>query len=1024
MRSFLRLRCAFGRGLLLLPALLVMAPAARAERVQVKWYSTQDGLAHFSVNRIVMDSRGYVWIGTREGLSRFDGYAFTNFGVADGLPSANVSDIVETPEGLYWIGTLEGLVLFDPDAPVSNDVSPGRRSRFTVIPRPGDSRTAAITGLARDTHGTLWVGTGDGLFKVDSSPDVPRMVEVDLDIADELDARSIQALTAGRDGSVWVAAGPGLFVWRPNGSMDTLLYSRDLPEQRIRQLFADGAGRIWAATTGGLWRLEYGGHGEILVADVAGVTEGTSEAPILSAVQATDGSFWVGTVSGLARGRSADGRQVRFEQVRSAEGPPLRAISALAEDAGGDLWVGTSTEGLFRVPLTGFRLLGADDGLESARGVTPTADGNVAVFAAAGDRWSIYCSDGRHLRQVRPGGNLGIATWAWNQIMLQDSRGDWWIGTGSGVFRFTGAPSCAGLERRPPADHFHSGNGLAADVVIRLFEDSRGDVWIATVGHGVRPDGLSRWNRRTATMEKFDDGPGLPTFERHYVSSFAEDRAGNVWLGFSRDGGMARYRNGRFERFTKEHGVPPGQIRNMALDDGGRIWAASFRAGVVRVDDPAAATPRFQSYTTAEGLSSNETYAIVADAAGKVFVASARGIDRLDPVTGLVRRYSQADGVPFTEFHGAFRDRHGTLWFTHEAGVSLFTPSTERTGRPPRVLITALSVNGEPQPLSALGERSVAPLSVPHQRNTLQVGFVATGTRAAGDYLYRYKLENASEEWSRFADTRTLTFANLSPGEYRLLIEARTIDGAVSESPATLSFTIVPPVWQRRWFVGLALAIAAGAGYGLHRVRLRRLLEITRIRDRIAADLHDDLGANLTKIAVLGEAARRQATPADGALSSMATIARESVANMSDIVWAIDPGRDTLEDLVRKMREHASETFALGDVELVFDAAPRPDPRHIGIELRHDLFLLFKEAINNAARHAQARRVEVRFAVNGSTVVLRICDDGVGMDLASAPEGHGLGSLRKRAARMGGRLEIASAPGAGTRVDVTVPLRG
>lgn len=1024
MRSFLRLRCAFGRCLLLLPAFLITAPAARAERVQVKWYSTQDGLAHFSVNRIVMDSRGYVWIATREGLSRFDGYDFTTLGVSDGLPSANVSGIVETPDGVYWIGTLEGLVVFDPRAPVSSGGDPGARRRFRVISRPGDSRTAAITGLARDARGTLWVGTAAGLFRIDSSHAVPRMVEVDLDIVDELNELSIQSLMVARDGAVWIAAGPGLFVRRPDGSVDSLRYSRHLPVRVIRQLLEDASGRIWAATTGGLWLLARDDRGDIRIAGVSGIAEGAPDQAIISLLQATDGSLWAGTGAGLARIRPTDGPRVRFEPVRPSTGATLSAIYALAEDAGGDLWVGTNNEGVFRLPLTGFRILGADDGLEWASGITATADGQVAVVSVSGSQWSIFCSDGRQVRRVRPGGQLGGPTWAWNQILLQDSRGDWWIGTDSGVYRFTGAPTCAELARRPPTDHFHSRNGLAADVVIRLFEDSRGDVWIATVGHGVRPDGLSRWDRRSATLQKFSDADGLPTFERHYVSSFAEDHAGSVWIGFSRDGGMARYRNGRFERFTREHGVPPGQIRNLAIDAAGRLWAASFRAGVLRVDDPATAQPRFQSYTTAQGLSANESYAIVVDASGKVFVASARGIDRLDPATGLVRRYGLADGVPFTEFNGALRDRHGTLWFTHQGGVSLFTPSIERAGRPPRVLITVLSVNGQPQPLSALGEPSVAPFSVPHQRNTLQVGFVATGTRAAGDYLYRYKLENASEEWSRFADTRTLTFANLSPGEYRLLIEARTIDGAVSESPATLSFTIVPPVWQRRWFVGLALALAAGAGYGFHRARLRRLLEITRIRDRIAADLHDDLGANLTKIAVLGEVARRQATPADGALSSMAAIARESVANMSDIVWAIDPGRDTLEDLVRKMRQHASETFALGDVELVFDAPPRLDPRHLGIELRHDLFLLFKEAINNAARHAQARRVEVRFEVSGSTAVLRICDDGVGMDPARTPDGHGLGSMRRRAARMGGRLEIASAPGAGTRIAATVPLRG
>jgi ligand-binding sensor domain-containing protein/signal transduction histidine kinase len=1005
------------RPLLVLLLLLDLTPSdVRAERVEIKSYSTQEGLGHFAVNRIVRDSHGYLWIGTREGLSRFDGYGFTTLRTADGLPSGNVSDILETPEGIYWIGTLEGLVRFDPAAPPA--------TRFTVLPRPGDTRTSAITCLARDASGTIWVGTSGGLFRIDPGPGTPRMVEVSLAIQDELNALVIQALLVDRRGTVWAAAGPGFYVRSPDGRIARLTGAEGLPHVTVLAMMEDSSGRIWAGTTAGLWRIDEEEPGRLRLRGRYSPAEGAPDPRVGALLEASDGSLWAGTLSGLTRLEVAGDSLVRFTPVRASTGRTIPSVSALVEDAGGHLWVGTNDSGVFRLPLSGFRIVGADEGLTSATAIADGADGNVAVFATSPTDWSIFCSDGRTTRRVKPGGDLGLHSWAWNQILMRGSSGDWWIGLGGGAFRFIGARTCTDLDGRQPATRLDTRSGLVTDTVIRLFEDSRGDLWIGTVGHGVRPDGLSRWDRRTGRLQNFAERDGLPTFARHYVSALAEDRAGNVWVGFSRDAGLARYRNGRFDLFTTVHGVPAGQIRNIAFDGDGRMWIASYRAGVLRVDDPTAARPSFRIYSTADGLSANEVHAIVVDTTGKVFIASARGVDRLDPVTGLVRHYSQADGVPAAEFKAAHRDRNGTLWFTHSHGVSVFAPTAERAGRPPRVLITAVSVDGEPHPVSAVGETTVAPFWLPHQRNSLQVSFVATGTRAGGDHLYRYMLENGGDAWSRFSETRSVNFASLAPGAYRLLVEARNADGDVSASPAVLTFTIVPPVWQRRWFIGLVLAGAIAAGYVLHRSRLSRLVEITRIRDRIAADLHDDLGANLTKIAVLGEVARRQTAPSDAALSSMTSIARESVANMSDIVWAVDPARDSLEDLLRKMREHASETFALGQAELVFTAPRRVDARQIGIELRHDLFLLFKEAVNNAARHAQAKRVDIELAVERGTVRLRISDDGIGMEPGRPGDGRGLGSMRKRAARMAGKIEIASAPGRGTSILVTVPLRG
>jgi ligand-binding sensor domain-containing protein/signal transduction histidine kinase len=1012
------------RSLVLL--LLFLAPAAaNAERVSVTPYSVREGLAHFAVNRIVRDSRGFLWICTREGLSMYDGYGFTTYRAIDGLPSSHITDIVEAPDGLYWIGTLEGLVLFDPAAPPASRGGRGSgRVRFTTVRMPGDHRASSISSIVGDGAGGIWVGTSAGVFRIASAARDAVPTLVDLGIPDRLHARAVHALLLDRRGWLWIATGSGrLLVRRSDGATNVVdAYSADSTSVMLE----DRAGRIWCGTSAGLW---------VFGVDTAGVPRlerraremaGSDQGWVRSLLLASDGSMWAATVGSLWRiDDDPDGKTVRFTAVTDLSGGSIGGAKALAEDLSGRLWVGSDLSGALRLRRAGFTPLSDPGGRMHTGPITKTANGEIAFIGLRSSdwtAWAVFCWDGTTMRAVKPGGPIGTATWAWDQALLQDSSGDWWLGTTKGIFRYAGARRCADLDARQPSAHFDSRDGLAADVAIRLFEDSRRDVWMATVGHGARPDGLSRWHRSSGTVERFSEAHGLPNFERNYVSSFAEDRSGQVWIGFSGNAGLARFRGGKFELFTAEHGLPAGQVRDLVVDSSGRLWIASFRGGVARVDDLTAQTPRFRVYTTADGLASNETYAIIPEDSGRVYIASAGGIDRLHPEKGFDQRYSQADGLPAGEINAGLRDDHGTLWFTLRNGAVRFTPIERHAEDVPRVFITGLSVNSDPQPISAVGQSSVARFSLPHDRNSLQVTFVALGPADGPEYRYRYSLDNGDPQWSDFSEARTLNFANLAPRAYRLVIEARAPDGRVTDRPAVVEFTIVAPFWQRGSFITLMLLVAGAGAYGLHRYRLRQVLAIARIRDRIATDLHDDLGANLTKIAVLGEVARQQGPRREGALASIAGIARESIANMGDIIWAIDPERDTMDDVVRKMRQHASETFADGETALTFRAPSTLDGRPVHIELRHDLFLLFKEAINNIARHARCRRVDVGLDVAGETLRLRVSDDGVGFDPDAASDGRGTGSMRKRAARMGGRLDIASVPGRGTTLELNVPL--
>jgi signal transduction histidine kinase len=346
-------------------------------------------------------------------------------------------------------------------------------------------------------------------------------------------------------------------------------------------------------------------------------------------------------------------------------------------------------------------------------------------------------------------------------------------------------------------------------------------------------------------------------------------------------------------------------------------------------------------------------------------------------------------------------------------------PQPPEESAPPSILITGMMVAGERRAVSAVGAASIALPDLAPGANQLQIEFASLRFGLGDRLRYQYRLEGSDDDWSPPTERRGVTYASLSAGRYRFLVRAINADGVASPQPAVIAFTVLPPIWLRWWFLSLALLTAAAAAFALHRYRLARVVELERVRMRIATDLHDDVGANLTRIAILSEVARQQpraeAPELDAPLSSIADIARESVATMSDIVWAITPERDTLPDLVRRMRDHAEEVFESRDIRLRLDLPDLAHPVKLGVDVRRDLY--------NAARHSGCSTVAIVLRTSGSGLSLEVTDDGVGFEVAAGTDGNGLGSMRTRAGRLGGSLDVRSAPGAGTTVCLRIPLR-
>ncbi|HKP73362.1 MAG TPA: ATP-binding protein, partial [Pyrinomonadaceae bacterium] len=509
----------------------------------------------------------------------------------------------------------------------------------------------------------------------------------------------------------------------------------------------------------------------------------------------------------------------------------------------------------------------------------------------------------------------------------------------------------------------------------------------------------------------------------------------NLWMGMH-NGGLARRRpgaGGRFELFGVADGVPEGFEQGMYLDRAGRLWIATRQNGV-RLEDPAAERPRIVPLTTVEQLASDNLRCFVEDEQGRVYVGNARGVDRLDLQTGRIRHFTTADGLAKSEVMAAFRDRHGALWFGTREGLSRLVPEPERAEQSPLVLIGGLRVAGVPYPVSEMGAPAVQGLVLEAGQNQIQIDFFSLDFSAGEGVRYQYKFDGAGADWSALTDQRTVT-ANLSPGAYRFLVRAVNAEGALSPEPASVAFQILRPVWQRWWFLSLAALVLAIVVFAFARSRVARLVELERVRTRIATDLHDDIGSSLSQIAILSEVVTQRVPESNApVLEPVALIAgtsREMVDSMSDIVWAINPQRDHLSDLTQRMRRFASDSLNARDIGFRFRAPAAEKDIRLGADLRREVYLIFKECVNNLVKHSKCNEAELELRIVNNWIVLRISDDGEGFDpAAQTPNGngaslggHGLPSMRRRAEALGGTFEVKSEKGRGTVSTLKVPAR-
>lgn len=974
--------------------------SAYSEQLPLKTYTVADGLASNLVFHIFQDRKGFIWFATGEGLSLFDGYGFKNYDESDGLPPAAVRFIAEDDHGKLWIGTFRGIARFDDSASFESNESQTKKKKFVTF-KIADGDTLKdkvknqISRILFDADGNLWCLTDYGLYKTAE----PNAAELKFETVIERDTAFSGGAFRDPAGSLWFGLGDELFEIRGAEIVNRGSVGIPFPKNLITGITRDAKGRLLVSDVKDLFEFlpssEPNQKG--VFRKIFTVKEGASLRNVLAAA---DGKIWVGTDDELIQ--ITGDKTSEFNNFGSS---PVKNIWSLANDRDGNLWIG-----LFN---SGVRVLES----ESIINYVPKRADSKAVGDlfenADGKIWAMLVN---YFPAVIENGELIEKDF---DYPLPASPSVWF---GKNETGWNYAAQNQGLRIKSPKLRLKNGQILDAAKYIdsesdgnRFYEDERGILWIAK-----RDGKLYRGTPDGAGDYDFESFPTETPFS-FFASRIISDGDGGVWLTHPLFTG--RFRNGVYSPVELSEGLPEKDPRSVFRDSRGWLWIGLRNKGVSVTREPAAEKPFFTNYSKINSpLRSNAVRSITEDDAGRMYFATDNGVSRLDLTKNEWTHFSSQTGLAGDMVFGVYRDGKGFIWAATESGLSRIDLRLEknRTNLPP-IYLTSINIAGKNWNLPATGLVEIPKIELAPDENNLTISFTAPNFEDE-NLVYQYKLGEA--DWSDPGKERAVSFSNLPDGSYRFAVRAVNQNGLTSINPAVFEFRILPPVWQRWWFVAGMLALAAFMIYRIYRLRVARLLEIERTRTRIATDLHDDIGTNLSKISLLSEIVKMQLANENEERTRMLDVigetSRESVGAMSDIVWAINPKKDSLADMTRRMIQHAEAVFLEKGVKVKFDTPEDDRNSKLSMEIRRELYLIFKEAVTNAAKHSDCRNVEIEFRARKNEIFLRVKDDGCGFDIEKDANGNGLKNLQIRAERIGAKMKIESKIGGGTCVSVSL----
>jgi ligand-binding sensor domain-containing protein/signal transduction histidine kinase len=954
----------------------------------LRLWQVEDGLPHNIVHAVTQTRDGYLWVGTREGLARFDGERFQTLTLIPEKIQPAVLCLLGAKDGSLWIGTEKsGLFRFHD----------GKIERCDF---PNTAPTYDVFQLCENVDGSIWIEISHKIFRWENG-------RMELRAKFELEQLPF---CLDDEGKAWLFDN-GLKEVGEKKLIGYPVRSGSMPGM-ARSLYRDHDGEFWIGPLGGgLVKVKKDAAQRTIVRNVPAEFVGVI-------FRDSAGNLWAGTYAGLCR--VVDGQLVN---MRPLDDPSYR-IYSIYEDREKNLWVG-SEEGLTRLTPLKFRTITKKNGLAGNRVVTvcPSRDGGVWI-SSWGDGLN-HLVGGKTTMLTKTNGLSSNFIMA----MTEGHDGSLWAGT----------------DYSGRLNHIQNGNitHLPLGVVnTALFEDDHGTLWI-----GAR-DSLQCWDGRQITV--------FTNMNGKKINALCGGENGGVWIGT--DNGLSRWHDGRFDNLATKDPQLGTAILSLYADAANTLWIGTRRDGLLRWKNE-----KCVSLTSSRGLLSDSIYAILEDAQARLWFNSSRGIFWVDKaqledfstgkrsnVTSI--SYGKADGIlingQFQEVTqpAACKTTDGRLWFRMTQGVAVVDPDKITINQqPPPTVIQEIVADKMPVYDSLVNPEPSGRITIRPGHRELEIHYAGLSFSAPEKNQFRYKLDGVDADWVNAGTRRVAFYNNMRPGQYHFKVISANNDGIWNEQGAAITLVFQPYFWQTNWFLAVALigltGLAGGTTRYLTRRRMQRKLEILerqnaveKERARIARDMHDELGAKLTRISFQGATARRRLSnppEAEQQIEKMSETARELVQSLDQIVWAVDPKNDTLESLAGYLCRYTGEFVENSALHCEFMIPPKLPDCRLSTEVRHNVFLAVKELINNAVKHSGARRLTLTIRAGTEEFEIVIADDGRGMAPATAGgadrfarAGHGLINVRERLTSIRGHFELHSEPGRGTEARLIVPLRG
>lgn len=944
---------------------------------------TENGLPQNTVHSIAQTSDGYIWIGTEEGLARFDGVKFTVFNNRNTpqLKSNYIRTLLADRRGALWIGTAEGLVRM-------------LNGKFSVFTTNDGLPSDTIQAVYEDREGNLWVATatGLGLFKGGAV--------TTFTTKERLIGGSIQALFEDAEGALWICTPYGLGRLK-DGKFANYTVRDGLGSNSVRSIQQDRDGRLWFGTLSGLSSFSGGRFTTYTTRD------GLPSDRIMALCADREGSLLIGTANGLSRFKDQ-----HFTDFNATDGLATSTILSLLEDREGNLWIGTESGGVNLLKDTKFTTYSARNGLANdlVKSVVEDRAGNIWIGTDGGGLNLL--KDGKFTNYTTRDGLAGNSVLA----LFGDYDGSLWAGTPEGLSRF----------RDGRFTTYTSADGLANGYVRSIYGDHAGNLWVGTRG------GLTRL--KNGVFKTYTEADGLPN---DYVSAIFGDTRGNLWIGTL--GGLSRFRDEEFATFTTKDGLSSDVVTSLDEDSDGTLWIGTNGGGLNRLKDG-----QFTAYTMHSGLLDDVVYRVLEDGRNNLWLSCRQGIfhiskKQLDEfASGATASiapvaYGTADGMMTRECSGggdpaAWRGNDGKLWFATIRGVAMIDPERIKINElAPPVVIEQIHID----------DQAVEPsekVELPAGTTRVDFYYTAPSFVAPEKVRFKYKLEGFDKDWVDSGTRRIAYYTNLRPGNYRFQVIACNNDGVWNQTGASFGLYLKPYFYQTYWFYAVCVLGLGLLAWQLYRLRVRRIEAqfgaVLAERTRIAREIHDNLAQEMLGISVQLEVVARTMPPGAEAarthLDRVRLLVRHGIAEARRYVWDLRSQAFENNDLPTALSETARrltvETAVEAQVQI--SGAFRPLARLV----EDNLLRIAQEAINNAVQHAQAQRIFVDLVFDARRVQLNVRDDGRGFDSSSVghgPSDHfGLVGMRERAEQIGGTLSIHSGNGSGTEIVVEVPISG